>query len=197
MSIQYFVLVLGAAVVLGTAWWLISPLWRNTRLDEPLPSAPASTRQAPASGAIKDNFETMDAATRERFTRETEAMRDKVMMEKESMPPAAPSSASAPAILAQAPMVARAHNVAGKALLLQVGDQQIVRFEDLETINGPDLRIYLSAGLNAEDFVDIGAIRATHGNVNYAVPPDTDTAKYRHVLIWCRAFGVLFSYASL
>ena len=104
---------------------------------------------------------------------------------------------AASAVVAQAAMVASAHDVKGRALLLETDGQKIVRFEDLETINGPDLRIYLSAGLDANDFVDLGPIRATRDNVNYPVPPDTDTSKYRHVLIWCRAFGVLFSYAAL
>ncbi len=175
-------------VVLGVAWWLISPLWRTVTLDEPLPATPPLPDEG---NRIKDNLTSMDKETRDRFAQETDAMKDTAMIKEEPMPPAGP------AVLAQAPMVARAHDVEGKALLIETGDQKIVRFEDLKTINGPDLRIYLSAGLDSKDFVDLGAIRATQGNVNYSVPPGTDTSKYRNVLIWCRAFGVLFSYAAL
>ncbi len=78
-----------------------------------------------------------------------------------------------------------------------VWHQKIVRFENLKTINGPDLRIYLSADLGADDYVDLGEIRATEGNVNYTVPAGTDISKYKNLLIWCRAFSVLFSYAQL
>lgn len=196
MFIKYFVLLLGAAIVLGVAWWLISPLWRNTRLDEPIPSAPAPTiQQTPVSGAIRDNFDTMDATTREQFKKATDAVESHIMPGIDAMPPAPPSQS--PAIIASAPMIARAHEVEGRALLVQAGAQKVLRFEDLKTINGPDLRIYLSSGLNVEDALDLGPIRATRGNVNYTLPEGVDTAKYRNALIWCRAFGVLFSYAAL
>ena len=173
----------GVVIACAMLWWLVSPLWRTMTLDEALPQPHAET--------IHDGLMTMDAETRERFMQETEVMRDKVMGGDELMPSAAP------VILAQAPMIASAHDVDGAALLVETSGQKIVRFENLKTINGPDLRIYLSAGLNADDFVDLGPIRATHGNVNYPIPEGTDTTKYRHVLIWCRAFSVLFSYATL
>ena len=178
--------ILGGAAILGVAYWLVSPLWRTIALDEPLPTAPPTP-----DNRVRDNLASMDKEMRDQFIRETEMMKDHAMMGADTMPP------SGPTILAQAPMVARAHAVAGRALLVQTGDQMIVRFETLDTINGPDLRIYLSAGLNNDDFVDLGPIRATQGSVNYSVPPGTDTVKYRNVLIWCRTFGVLFSYATL
>ena len=90
-----------------------------------------------------------------------------------------------------------AHEVEGKALLIESDGKKIIRFEDFNTINGPDLYIYLSSGLGNEDFVDLGRIKATKGDVNYDVPEGTDTSKYKHVLVWCRAFRVLFSYAEL
>ena len=193
-----FFIVAGIVAVLGVGYVLISPLWRNVRLDEALPqatTAPGASREAaPALGrsnaAVKDNLDTMDAATKERLIKETEKMKNETMTGKDVMPP------NQPVVLAQAPMVAHAHDVAGRALLVQAGDQKILRFENLKTINGPVLRIYLSAGLNADDFVDLGDIRATEGNVNYAIPPGTDIKKYRNALIWCRTFGVLFSYAQ-
>lgn len=185
------------AIVLAVAYWLISPLWRTVRLDEALPQIPDDDKNLSASQndqsllMIKDNFDTMDAATKEQFMAETEAMKDTIMMKEEAMP------TNQPVVLAEAKLVPRAHEVEGKAFLVQVGEQKIVRFEGLKTINGPDLRIYLSADLGAEDYIDLGEIRATEGNVNYTVPAGTDTAKYRNVLIWCRAFRVLFSYAQL
>jgi hypothetical protein len=180
MRKKIFFGVVGISIV-GIAWWLISPLWRTMELNEPLPQAPI----------INDRLGTMDSATKEQFTQEVEAMRDQAMVVEEAMP------SSRSIVLAEAPLVAHAHGAEGKALLIEVGGQKIVRFEDLKTINGPDLRIYLSADLGADDFVDLGPIRATEGSVNYSVPAGTDTEKYRNVLIWCRAFSVLFSYAEL
>ena len=167
-------------IVIGIGYFLLSPLWQSVKLDEALPQA----------RVIKDNIETMDTATKEQFMKEVEAMKDKVMVKTDSMP------SSTPSVLKEAMLVARAHDVKGKVILVQIGGEKIIRFENLKTINGPDLRIYLSTGLNKDDIVDLGAIRATEGNVNYAIPAGTDTTKYHNVLIWCRAFGVLFSYAQ-
>jgi len=100
-------------------------------------------------------------------------------------------------ILAQGAFVPVEHEVAGQALLISDGEKTILRFENFETINGPDLRIYLSTSTGIDDFIDLGPIQATKGNVNYELDPSIDTTKYKYVLVWCRAFGVLFSYAVL
>ena len=91
----------------------------------------------------------------------------------------------------------KAHGVEGKALLIEEDGKKVLRFEDFETINGPNLHIYLSADLSADDFVDLGKIKATKGNVNYDVANAVDTDKYNKVLVWCVPFKVLFSYAEL
>ena len=174
------IFVIVGLLVIGIGYFLISPLWRNVKLDETLPQVEV----------VKDNMDTMDAATQKQFMKELEAVKDNVMVKNDNIP------SNTPTILKEATLVAHAHDVSGKAFLVQVGKEKIVRFENLKTINGPDLRIYLSAGLNKDDIVDLGAIRATEGNVNYTIPAGTDTAKYHNVLIWCRAFGVLFSYAQ-
>lgn len=196
MHMKTTLFIFGAAAALGIAYWLISPLWRNVKLNEELPHRSASPQNTGGASSthpmIKDNMGSMDEQTKKDFMQAVEKMKDKTMTTQDPMP-----SSNQPVIIAQAAMVARAHAVEGRALLMQAGDQKVLRFEDLKTINGPDLRIYLSAGLNNDDSVDLGPIRATEGNVNYAIPPGTDTHTYRNALIWCRAFGVLFSYAEL
>lgn len=168
------ILVLLITIPIG--WYLLSPFFNNLELNEGLPS-------------IGDNFESMDAKTREEFEKQTEAAKNEVMEKSDSMP-------SSDGVIARADMVARAHEVEGQALLVKSGDEYFLRFENLETINGPDLRIYLSSDLSARDIVDLGPIRATKGNVNYAIPAGTDLSKYKNAMIWCRAFSVLFSYAQ-
>ncbi len=100
-------------------------------------------------------------------------------------------------MLSEALFQASAHEVSGKALIIDSDGTKVLRFEDFETINGPDLRIYLAADLEAKDIVDLGEIKGTKGNINYDIPEGTDLSKYKYVLIWCRAFSVLFSYAEL
>lgn len=102
-----------------------------------------------------------------------------------------------PEITATGDFRAYAHDVKGRALLIRDGAKSILRFEDFETINGPNLHIYLATDVRAKEFIDLGSIRATKGNVNYDVPAGIDTAKYRYVLVWCVPFRVLFSAAEL
>jgi len=168
-------------VILAAAWYLLSPLWSSVELDEasPLQTAPV----------VKDSFETMDIETRAEFEAQMEISKDVVMTMEEAMPDVA-------RLIAQAQFQPRAHSVEGRALLIEEAGEKIVRFEDFETINGPNLHIYLSSELGDGDFVDLGKIRATKGSVNYEVPTGTDTTRYNKVLVWCVPFGVLFSYAS-
>jgi hypothetical protein len=92
----------------------------------------------------------------------------------------------------------------GTALLLDVGGTPFVRFEDFETTNGPDLRVYLSAApadadpsLHDDDFADLGPLTANRGDQNYEVPADVDPSRYRSVVVWCRRFSVGFAVAPL
>lgn len=100
-------------------------------------------------------------------------------------------------VVAEGLFVPRAHAVQGKAILIEQDGNTTLRFEDFDTINGPNLHVYLSADLEGKDYKDLGAIRATRGNVNYPVDAAIDTEKYRHVLVWCVPFGIVFSSASL
>lgn len=172
------IIILFLIIALPIAWWLLSPFWNNPELNEGLPT-------------IRDNLDLMSTETKDNFIRQIEAMKNKVMEKSESMP------SDDSGIVAKANMVARAHDVKGEALLVKAEGQYFLRFENLETINGPDLRIYLSSDLSADDIVDLGPIRATRGNVNYVIPAGTDLSIYKNAMIWCRAFGVLFSYAQL
>jgi hypothetical protein len=90
-----------------------------------------------------------------------------------------------------------AHEVEGKALVIESESRKILRFEDFETDNGPNLHIYLATDTNVDDYIDLGEIKATKGNVNYDIPEEVDLEKYDTVVVWCVPFRVLFSYAEL
>lgn len=140
--------------------------------------------------AFDDSFDTMDAEIKAEFDKMVEINKDNVV---EMMEP----KDSEANLLSQAFFKPRAHGVEGKALLIEDGPDIILRFEDFETINGPNLHIYLSSDLGSSDFIDLGEIKATKGNVNYDIPLGTDLTKYDKVLVWCVPFKVLFSYADL
>jgi hypothetical protein len=90
-----------------------------------------------------------------------------------------------------------AHPTEGKALLIEMDNELVLRLEDFKTDSGPGLYVYLSEDTGANDYISLGKLKATEGNMNYDVPPNTNTAKYNKVLIWCEPFSVLFGHAEL
>jgi len=94
-------------------------------------------------------------------------------------------------------LIKDAHDVSGTVKIIESEGKKILRFENLNTINGPDLYIYLATDTQAKDIIDLGTIKATKGNVNYDIPDNVDLAKYNNVLIWCKSYHVLFSHAQL
>ena len=90
------------------------------------------------------------------------------------------------------------HDAQGDAYTISTKDgNNILRLENFESTNGPDLHVYLATDDNASDFVNLGKLKANMGNQNYDIPEETDLQKYNKVLIWCKTFGVLFGSAEL
>jgi len=91
------------------------------------------------------------------------------------------------------------HNAEGvaKVIPLQQDDANVLRLENLKVTNGPDLYVYLSTDKSASDFINLGKLKANNGNQNYNIPPGTDLTNYDNVLIWCKAFSVLFGSVEL
>lgn len=74
-----------------------------------------------------------------------------------------------------------------------------LRLEDFAVRNGPDLFVYLSpdpSGYVAEA-IELGALKASDGTFSYDIPPGVAVDTFRSVVIWCKAFGVLFATAPL
>lgn len=176
-------------IALGIAYYLLSPLWNVIERDDAFPIPPAT--ESPQARQDRTGMDHLSTEEQQAFEREMAIMKDNVMIKEERLSDASPS------VLSEASFVASAHDVQGKALLIEQPSGKILRFEAFETINGPDLRIYLSSDLDVKDAVDLGPIRGTKGNINYVLQPSVDTQRYRNVLVWCRRFGILFSYAKL
>ena len=97
-----------------------------------------------------------------------------------------------------APVVATAgHPAEGIAKIIETEGKQYLRYENFETLNGPDLYVYLAKTPDAKEFIDLGLLRATEGNVNYEIPAGVDPKDYPYALTWCKQFGVLFNSAKL
>ena len=103
------------------------------------------------------------------------------------------SLSTAPAPLVPTP----SHPAEGTARIIEEGDSLYLRYENFKTINGPDLFVYLSTDEKASDFVNLGELKATEGNLNYEIPEGVNPEDYPYALVWCKAFGVLFNSAKL
>lgn len=89
-------------------------------------------------------------------------------------------------------------------ILQDATGQQFLRFVDLETSNGPDLKVYLSTnapdgeeGAFDDEFVNLGALKGNIGSQNYEIPAGTDLTAYTSVVIWCDRFDSAFGAAPL
>jgi hypothetical protein len=98
------------------------------------------------------------------------------------------------------------HRGSGDAGLYRLADgNHVLRLEDLDVTNGPDLHVFLvrhpgpasSSDVTEGNYVDLGTLKGNIGNQNYAIAAGTDLAGFTSIVVWCKAFGVLFSAAPL
>jgi hypothetical protein len=94
--------------------------------------------------------------------------------------------------------------VAGNATLGKTSDGKVVlRFDNLNSANGPDLHVYLSTQVGPAttqqvmDGVEVGKLRATQGTSNYELATTIDITQFKSVVIYCKSFAVVFGYANL
>jgi hypothetical protein len=109
-----------------------------------------------------------------------------------------------PVIIKKGDFISSVHYGVGTATIYQLDQNQFnLRLENFETENGPDLFVYLtkSAGSNNEsvdegNFINLGNLKGNIGNQNYEIPTDINLNEYNGVTIWCRRFGVNFTYVN-
>ena len=153
------------------AWYLASPLFVRTYVNEALPSAAAAI--ATATGGTQPTAVT------------TAGGRD------------------GPRVVASGELgyVDSLHNGKGPVLIVDAGAQRFVRFEDVMLTNAPDVHVYLSLETGGRwseaTSLYLGPLKATNGSFNYELPPTADVGSYKSVVVWCRAFRVLITWADL
>lgn len=93
------------------------------------------------------------------------------------------------------------HRGTGPVSLIELDGKTYLRFEDVAIQNGPDLHVYLARGIggvyDGSRDLYLGALKATNGSFSYELPAGTPLADYKSVVVWCRAFTVLFTWADL
>ncbi len=195
---------IGAVVVIAIAWFLLSPIFFDTVVNEELPSSLSGL-----SDTEKMQIEAIESLTQEdvQAMPEAQRMEAKRVMEElgQKMPETIADEPMAPQLtIAMQGTFKDAdnfHRGSGTASVFTLPDgKQILRFENFSVTNGPALSVYLvrSADGNVDaGFLDLGKLKGNKGNQNYEIPAGTDLREYGSVIIWCVPFKVTFTTATL
>ena len=200
------------AIVTGAgAFYLVSPLFISTKVDDPLPTGAVLSEsyqrfismnedekiQAAKQMSTTERDEIMSSAAQVNNSINEPMNRTLVQEEKQGTP----NATSTPIVPRTGSFIGVGdgiHYAEGLAKTIPLQDgRSALRLENLHVTNGPDLYVYFSPDKSATDFINIGRLKANNGNQNYEIPEGTDLSKYDTVLIWCRPFSVLFGSAEL
>lgn len=93
------------------------------------------------------------------------------------------------------------HQGSGDVKLIIDGEKKFLRFENFSVTNGPDLFVTVNKQANptSDNFgehIIIGALKGNKGSQNYDIS-DIDISEYASVSIYCRAFSTLFATAKI
>ena len=221
--------------VIAFAWWLLSPLFLSTTVDEEFPFAanaeiPAEMTMAEVE-TVMETMAKMDQppmaepmpAEREIIEEEavltvaSEEMREAVEMamagDTSAMDEMLEEAANAgpppePVALASGSFrdADSFHRGSGSATIYLLPDgSHLLRLEDFEVTNGPDLRVLLAESggpmsrdeLQAGGYTHLAKLKGNVGNQNYEIPADIDLSEQNSVIIYCMPFHVIFSVAPL
>jgi hypothetical protein len=115
------------------------------------------------------------------------------------------SEPAGPMELSRGTLVSLDHHTEGVVRILTLEDgQRVARLENLDTSNGPDLYVYLTANKAAgpedkfdDEYVSLGRLKGNQGDQNYELPDGVDTERFSTLVIWCDRFNSAFGAADL
>ncbi len=97
--------------------------------------------------------------------------------------------------------VSHSHGTSGQLRVTDTAEGPVVRIENLDTDNGPDVIVVLSTNEASNpalgENVSLGDIKGNRGNQNYRIPATVDLGDLTSVTIWCDRFSVSFGAAEL
>lgn len=165
-------------VALPLAWYMASPLFISTRVDEPAPVV--ASRPSPSASAATPTHPTS--------------------AEPSETPPA-PATPRPIELAGEFHGSDEFHFGRGTARLVETAPGTfVVRLEDFAVRNGPDLFVYISPSADgyADGAIELGKLKADTGNQNYDVPAGAlaDPTRAGSVIIWCKQFSHLFATAT-
>lgn len=192
------VLLILAVPAVMIAWWLLSPLFMNERVDEEFPLA--------ANAVIPAGVTMAEAEQRMIEAAADNTMYDEAVPKQMAMPDdSSRMDASVTAVKSGSFRDADSfHRGSGTATIYRAAaGETVLRLEDFSVTNGPDLHALLvphpdpqSRG-DVEGYLDLGQLKGNMGNQNYFLPAGEDGSDYGSVVIYCIPFRVIFSVATL
>ncbi len=191
-------------VALPVGWWFFAPLILDQQVDEALPVAQAASGDT-AEAASEVDLANTNSAAEVRAIQRTGDMTDSAADEPMPSPEGKTEGETEGewSIVAQGNFqdVDASHRGSGTATILQQGDQRVLRFEEFEVTNGPDLHVLLVENIGGTssdelgEYVDLGALKGNLGSQNYDLPADLDLSQFKGVMIYCQPFHFVFATA--
>ncbi|MEX0916597.1 MAG: DM13 domain-containing protein [Candidatus Spechtbacterales bacterium] len=95
------------------------------------------------------------------------------------------------------------HKGSGTARIIQTPEGSVLRLEDFEVTNGPDLYVLLTNNETPRshddfgEYVELAPLKGNIGNQTYQLPDGTDPGMFKSAVIYCKAFSTVFATATL
>jgi len=191
--------------VIAVGGFLASPLFYETEVDEPLPVALNNIEE----GLTLKKFSEMEEQQRQILVEKMpQKVKDMIMEESATLPTTVSeemdgmmdkdsSKENSVVITKTGEFEGLAgHKAEGIAKIIQANDMTFLRFENFEVTNGPDLRVYITAGGDVHQGIQLEKLKGSRGDQNYLLE-NIDLGVYDTVVIYCQPFGVYFGQASL
>jgi hypothetical protein len=96
-----------------------------------------------------------------------------------------------------------AHSANGRAAVVLTGRKRVLTLRSFRISPGPKVHVYLvpravkGDGDVRRDFKDLGALKGSKGNQQYAIPGAVDLRRYTSVIFWCVPFTSILARANL
>jgi hypothetical protein len=172
-------------------------------MAEPMPmSMPSDTGVIPEKAVLTEASPEMREAIEKAMAGDTSAI-EKIMEEAANAGPPPEPVALASGSFRDADSF---HRGSGSATIYLLPDgSHLLRLEDFEVTNGPDLRVLLATPNDPQSrtelqdggYIHLAKLKGNIGNQNYEIPADIDLGNQNSVIIYCMPFHVIFSVASL
>jgi hypothetical protein len=215
-TIKFLIAIILGVILLSVVWYLASPLFLDEEVNETFPfDAMTEEEYAELSEMAEDldmSLPTLDEM-QDMSSDEVGQLEENMQEKSADMPDTVLEEEMSDEEMNTIELILQgnfqdadsAHKGEGSARIYQLTDNShLLRFEDFEVTNGPDLRVLLVKHENPssrsnldEGYVELARLKGNVGDQNYEIPDNVDISEYHSVVIYCKPFHVLFSIASL